>query len=145
MQAPREHGDERRRTVIWQYIRAPRPGTIRHRQDGDLKLRDAGRQFRSRALVIDPAHPIRLRMIDRIPLMPDPLARALVGFPEEFLVRFDHPAEVGSAASAEGANGIWVERQEPGMRNFFGSGWFLNQSGSSPLPDQVWRGLSGFR
>ncbi len=45
-------------------------------------------------------------MIDRIALMPDPLARALAGFPEEFLVRFDHAAEVGGARTAEGADDL---------------------------------------
>jgi len=45
-------------------------------------------------------------MIDRIALMPDPLTRALAGFPEEFLVRFDHAAEVGSARTAEGADDL---------------------------------------
>src|SRR5690606_37437441 len=39
-------------------------------------------------------------------LISDPLARALTGFPEIFLVRFDHPTEAGSATGAEGMNDL---------------------------------------
>ncbi len=38
--------------------------------------------------------------------MPDPLARALTGLPEELLVRLDHAAEVGRARTAEGADDL---------------------------------------
>jgi len=92
--------------VVGQYVRAFGAGAIRHREDGDLILRDTSRQFRSRAFVVHPAHPVQLRMIDRIALMSDPLARALAGFPEEFLVRFDHTAEAGGTRTAEDTDNL---------------------------------------
>jgi hypothetical protein len=42
-----QHGHQRRRTVIGQHVRTPGAGAICHREDRDLILRDARRQFRS--------------------------------------------------------------------------------------------------
>ena len=105
-QASCKHGHQWRRAVIGQNVRAPGTRTVRHRDNRDLVFGDAGRQFRSSQFVVHPAHPIRLRMISRIALMPDPLARTFAGFPKELPIHFHHAVEIGCATIAEGANDL---------------------------------------
>ena len=97
--------------MVGQYVRAPGARAIRHREDRDLILRDTGRQFRSRAFVVHPAHPIRLRMIDRIALMPDPLARALAGCRKNFSSASTTPPRLEAPEPPRARMIFWRHRQ----------------------------------